>query len=527
MKTRNKILLTLGLLFAALSILLLVSAPYLSPFVREHVQDALSQHFQSRVQFADFHLSMYPWPKVTIVDLSLLHHGRTDVPPLIQIAELSIAANWAGLRASPLRISQVRLKGLQITLPPRRPLPQPSDSASPGNPRSRYSAFIRSIEADDAKITLLRAQPQKPPLVYLLDHLELHDVSFDAPAPFEATLINAIPRGQIHVKGMFGPWDSETPRATPVQASYQFTDADLSTIRGLQGILSSSGSFGGPLDYLDVQGTTDTPDFTLRRVDNPIDLRTEFSATVDGTNGNTILHSVQAHFLHTTLSTKGEVVDRDSAIPGRSIDLQADSNNARAEDLIRLAVKTDQPVVYGPVKLRAHIRIPEEDKDLSDRLQVSSHFDLAQGHFTNAKVQDKIDLLSRKGQGEPKNTQIAHVPTQLVASMDTQRAVIDFSLIHFAVPGAYLDLHGTYNLGEGNLNFFGNLFLDAKLSQTTTGMKSFLLKAVDPFFRSKTGGARIPVKVGGTKDHPTFGLGHEKSAKQASSLRSSPVLAHN
>jgi hypothetical protein len=48
--------------------------------------------------------------------------------------------------------------------------------------------------------------------------------------------------------------------------------------------------------------------------------------------------------------------------------------------------------------------------------------------------------------------------------------------------------------------------LDAKLSQTTTGVKSFLLKAVDPFFKGKNGGTDIPFKITGTKDHPVFGL---------------------
>jgi hypothetical protein len=77
-------------------------------------------------------------------------------------------------------------------------------------------------------------------------------------------------------------------------------------------------------------------------------------------------------------------------------------------------------------------------------------------------------------------------------------------------------LQGTYALGQGDHNFSGDLYLDAKLSQTTTGVKSLMLKAVDLFFRSKNGGTKIPVKVSGTKDHPIFGLGHEKNTKTES-----------
>jgi len=100
--------------------------------------------------------------------------------------------------------------------------------------------------------------------------------------------------------------------------------------------------------------------------------------------------------------------------------------------------------------------------------------------------------------------------------MHSRKGVIDFTSIRFDVPGAQLHLQGTYTLGNGDLAFNGDLFLDAKLSQTMTGAKSFFLKPIDPFFRGKNGGARIPVKVEGTKDHPVFGMGHEKAAKEPS-----------
>ena len=48
--------------------------------------------------------------------------------------------------------------------------------------------------------------------------------------------------------------------------------------------------------------------------------------------------------------------------------------------------------------------------------------------------------------------------------------------------------------------------MDAKVSQMTTGFKSFLLKAADPFFRKQGAGAVIPIKITGTRDKPSFGL---------------------
>lgn len=518
MRKRILFLFVAAALLIAAGVSLQLLRPRILALFSERLRQSLSEEFESPVQFEDFHVALFPRPHATVTGLVLRHRGRTDVPPLLQVAELSLGMGWRGLTNPPLRIKYVHLKGLQITLPPREPGQRKSSDEQQRNvSRRRYSVRIDQLDADDAQIILLRAQPEKPPLRYRVHRLQLTDMSFDQPAQFDATLTNAVPRGEIYVNGTFGPWDSDTPRATPIQASYRFDDADLSTIKGLSGMLRSRGVFAGPLDELQVKGTTITPDFTLRRVANPVNLRTEFSAIVDGTTGNTYLRSIQAHFEHSKLSVRGEVVDRDAAIRGRTINLDVESSDARAEDLIHLAVKTDRPVVSGPVTLHARIRIPEEDKDLSERLDVYADFELTDGHFSNPNVQDKVDLLSRKGLGEPKNLEIAHVPAVLQATMHCQKSLLTFPKIDFAVPGAHLELQGEYALGGGDLDFNGNLLLDVKLSQTTTGPRSLVLKAVDPFFRAKDGGAKIPVRVQGTKDHPTFALGHGKGAKQATS----------
>jgi hypothetical protein len=92
---------------------------------------------------------------------------------------------------------------------------------------------------------------------------------------------------------------------------------------------------------------------------------------------------------------------------------------------------------------------------------------------------------------------------------------VTFSRLNFAVPGADISLLGNYNMDSGALDFYGNLAMKAKLSQTVTGPKSFFLRAVDPFFKGKNGmGTSLPIKVTGTKDHPSFGLDlHRKSEK--------------
>ena len=48
------------------------------------------------------------------------HQGRTDIPPLIQIAAINMYANFASLFSPHPAISQVTLDGLRINTPPRQ-----------------------------------------------------------------------------------------------------------------------------------------------------------------------------------------------------------------------------------------------------------------------------------------------------------------------------------------------------------------------------------------------------------------------
>ena len=73
--------------------------------------------------------------------------------------------------------------------------------------------------------------------------------------------------------------------------------------------------------------------------------------------------------------------------------------------------------------------------------------------------------------------------------------------------GASVFLEGDYGIGSKELDFKGTLRMDAKVSETVTGAKSFFLKIVDPLFKKKSGqGSQIPIKIGGTVDDPSFGL---------------------
>ncbi len=110
----------------------------------------------------------------------------------------------------------------------------------------------------------------------------MREIGPGQPLYFTATLVNPNPVGDIQSDGFFGPWQTDDPRTTPVRGKYSFSNADLGTIRGIGGILSSTGEYEGTLGNITVDGKTETPDFRIAISGHPVPLRTEFHAIVDG-----------------------------------------------------------------------------------------------------------------------------------------------------------------------------------------------------------------------------------------------------
>lgn len=87
-----------------------------------------------------------------------------------------------------------------------------------------------------------------------------------------------------------------------------------------------------------------------------------------------------------------------------------------------------------------------------------------------------------------------------------RNGVATFSNLSFGVPGALAQMRGTYDLISEKIDLHGTLKTEAEVSKTTRGIKSLMLKVLDPFFKNKPNGYQAPVKITGTYDHPTFGL---------------------
>jgi hypothetical protein len=492
--------------------------------IRERTQEALKTHFESDLTFSDFDVSLWPSVHAEISHIVMHYKGRTDIPPLFEVDRADVSMHLLSLLTPKPHVTLVVLTGLKIHVPPRQPGSDPMIQKTDQDLAKKYPAQIDEVRADDAIIVVLRSNSDKPSRDFPIHRLVLRNLSFEQPADFSANLENAVPKGEITAGGQFGPWLPEEPSETHADGHFSFENADLGTLKGISGILNSTGDFNGPLDYLSVNGSADVPNFSLRTADHPVDLKVEYSAVADGTNGDTYLKGVTAHFLHTTLYVQGKVVDVYPKVRGRTIVLEANAQDARVEDLIRISTRGSDTVMKGSAQLHADILMPEGNSDLLDRMHLSGKFGIYDAKFTKADVQDKVDTLSRKGQGEPNDLDISDVMSELRGNFHVENAVADFSNLSFDVPGASVQLAGTFGLDDQVMDFHGQLRLKAKPSQTTTGIKSFFLKAVDPFLKGKDAGTVLAIRISGTKDHVSFGRDH--GDKHASVAAVSPPKGH-
>ena len=236
-------------------------------------------------------------------------------------------------------------------------------------------------------------------------------------------------------------------------------------------------------------------------------LKTEFSATVDGTDGDTYLHPVTAHFLRSTVVANGSIAGT-PGVKGKTVALDATVEHGRVEDMLRLAVKSDQPALTGSISFRSKIVIPPGDVDIAEKLQLNGTFGLAAGRFTNTDTQKKIDTLSRRAQGDNGDVEGESVASNFTGAFVMREGTIHFSRLQFTVPGAAISLAGNYDLRSREIDLRGQARMDAKVSEMTTGVKSFFLKVDRSSVQKKDSraGAVIPIHIHGTRDQPSVGL---------------------
>lgn len=484
---------------------------YIIGYVRDRSAQIIKERFRADVQFGRFDITL-DFPRLVIDgdNMALTRRDRAGLPALIFVKRFRVDANVLQFAYTPAHVRIVQLDGMAIHIPPRGPKLPPQQ---PTYKRQRYPVIIDHLECDGCELNILPRRPDKQPLHFAIHRLSMQNLGLGRSAPYQASLTNAVPRGEIRTMGHFGPWQPDEPSLTALSGTYQFKNADLDPLPGIQGTLDSTGRFEGILERIVADGETSTPDFALDVTDHPIPLNTQFHAIIDGTSGDTALDPVHAQFLNTALVATGGVFGLPGK-KGKAVLLDVVVQPGRMEDVLRLGTKSARPAMIGNLRFHTQLAIPPGHEKISERLKLDGHFVATHAEPTSPELQEKMKKLSRRAQGKPNDHEVGSDIFDLRGRFILDRGLARFPALEFTIPGAALDLAGQYGLHSQTLDFRGELHLRAKLSQTTTGFKSLFLKIVDPFFSDNRGGAILPVKVTGTREHPKFGLGHRRPRKK-------------
>ena len=123
-------------------------------------------------------------------------------------------------------------------------------------------------------------------------------------------------------------------------------------------------------------------------------------------------------------------------------------------------------------------------------------------------------MLSRRAQGKKPTDDVGKIRSDMRGSFKLHDGTMSFNPFGFGVPGADDEIAGSYGLRSQQLDFTGNLLMDATISKAAGGIKGFFLKPFDPLFRDKnTKGAKLPITIKGPREKPKFGLDWGKVLK--------------
>jgi hypothetical protein len=479
------------------------------PFSQQSVTDSIHEIVSGTIQMGRFRNRIFPHPGCEAYDVVVTRmSGTPGQSPLVTVKRISIEARYSDLFARPGFVARIVLNGLRVHVPPRGSGENAGTDSSGRSGSEPTKTRVGEIVAEGALLEIGR-QGGHPPLKFDIHSLVLKSVSRDKPFSYTLSLTNAIPPGEITSQGRFGPWNTTDAGQTPVSGSYKFQQADLSTLAGISGMLSSEDKFSGRLNQIDTRGSIEIPDFKIKERANEIPLRARYIAAVNAINGDVFLHQVTATFLHTTIVASGDIAGHPGK-KGKITSLKFEAHDGRIEDVLRLFVKEATPPMSGAAVLHANVLVAPEGRPFLREVSLRGDFTIAGGHFNHSHTQASVDDLSQRARGQGQGEKNAGDRQSVTSDMESQvvlrNGAATLTNLSFKVPGALAHMNGTYDLFTSKVDFHGTLKTEAELSQETTGLKSILLKPLNPIFKKKKAGAEVPVRLTGTYADPHFGF---------------------
>jgi hypothetical protein len=480
------------------------------PYSEKMVLPALQDTFKTNVSVQHFRRFYFPSPGCELDDVVLAHpENQPGAAPLATAARITITGRYFDLLLRPFHLAAIRVVGLQVRIPPasRRHF-----HASEGEDYSKVS--VGSIDANDAMLEI-ENEDHKNPLRFQIHQLTLRSVAAKSPISFDVSMHNPVPDGELWSRGTFGPWVSGALERTPLHGKVTLTHAKLDGFSAIAGTLQSDDKFGGTLAAIDVLGDATSPDFHLKKPGHKIALKAQFHVIVDALKGEAKLREVTGELGRTPFRVQGTVATN-AKLGRRETSLDFNVGKGRVQDVLWLFNSAANPPMMGPASGTAHVRVPKFGSGFVKSLELDGSFEISDGHFQK-ETQAKVNRLSARAQGLHVNDDGGDAPEVAVEALDSNVRIRDGSVyfleLFFLVPGAHARMQGTYHLEDHHVNLHGDLWTIATFSKDATGIKTILLKPMDPLFKRKHAGARVGVTMTGYVDNPAFGvsLTHDKN----------------
>ncbi len=462
------------------------------PFTEKAVVDDLREASNSTVTVRSSHRTYFPSPGCVLEGIEFRH--GSDQWTLITIDRLTIQGSYSGILTN--HVPRIIADGAHVYVPALGRQMTFSTQHS--------KLVVEELIANGAIIEFASQKPNQKPLRFDVHQGLLRDVQWGSAIEYDLKFHNPEPPGEISARGKFGVWVHGKPGETPFSGEYTFQNADLGFNGGIGGTLASTGKFSGVLQHIDIAGDTQVPDFDVESGGRKFKLITHYDAYVDATHGDTFLKRVDARFGGTSLTVAGSVAGAKGR-KGKAALLDLSTRQGRIEDILGLFVSSPHSPMSGAVSLKAKAEIPPGDEEFLKKVKFQGAFGIDDGSFSKPETQKNVNELSAGARGE-KMDDAETVLTGLKGAVRLEGGVATFTDLSFGIPGVTAHMHGTYDLLNHKINLHGQMRVDTKISKTTTGVKSLLLKVMDPFFKKKKKGEIVPVHIEGTYEHPQFGL---------------------
>ncbi len=470
------------------------------PFRYQMVQAMLEKEFDSRVIVKHYYRTYFPHPGFVADGVTFLRNGHAG-SPFAQVDHLHVVGTWTGLLFTPHTLYQIWVRGARVRI--ILPGVAPPQKTSPAHPAGREKPkkvrvsklHIETIVANGATLNLLRKG--KPPLHFIFETLQVHNVHAGQPLAFFTRVWLPVVDAAVSANGTMGPLRPGHYADAPLQGGFSIGDVQLQRVSKLRGVASASGRYSGRVNRIVVQGKLAIPDF--RVADAHVErLDAAFSSTVEVPRRKVDIDGAK-------VETAGSTITANAKIAGDPIAARVNftTQNGNLRRLLEV-VEKENPNVAGKVSFTAHAEFGGGAEPFLKRLRLQGRIAMRDVTFVKSGRQKSMDAFSARvrktGSGDPSEV------TAAVAGDTTFRDGIAYLRdVRVTLPGATARVAGTFNLLTTRVDLTGKAAMQKELSSDVPGWKRILLAPLDPFFKHGKAGAVVPIAVTGTARHPKIG----------------------